>query len=56
MDGDVIEDQQVVAVELGDGAFQAEFASRDLQALHQIGGAGEEHAPAVLDQSKSEGG
>ena len=42
--GEVVEDQQVVAVELGNGALQSELASRDLQPLHEIGGACEEHA------------
>jgi hypothetical protein len=33
---DVVEDQQVILVELGDRAFEGEFAARDLQALDEI--------------------
>lgn len=54
--GEVVEDQQMVLVELGDGGFQGKFASGDLKALHQVGGSGEEHAPAVLDQAEADGG
>jgi hypothetical protein len=36
--GEVVEDQQVVFVELGDGSFESEFAAGDLQALDKIGG------------------
>src|SRR5205814_5537495 len=38
--GDVVEDEQIVAVELGDRAFECELATSDLELLHQIGGAG----------------
>ena len=54
--GEVVEDQQVVVVELGDGAFERELAARDLQPLHEVGRAGEEHAPAVLDEGEADGG
>jgi hypothetical protein len=43
--GEVIENDQLVFVEAGDGCLESEFAARDLQLLDQIGGAGEEHAP-----------
>ena len=43
--GEVVEDQQVEAIEPVDGGFEAEFAARDLKLLDEIGGAGE-HAPA----------
>ena len=36
-------------------AFEREIAARDLQLLHEIGGAGEQHAPAVLDERQAEG-
>ena len=36
-------------------AFEGELAARDLQALDEIGGAGEQHAPAVLDEGEPEG-
>ena len=43
-------------IELCDGAFQNEIAARLLEFLNQIGGAGIEHAVAVLDQRQSNGG
>ena len=52
--GDVIEDQQVEFVELGDGGFESELATRNLQPLDQIDGPGEQHAPAVFDESETE--
>jgi hypothetical protein len=52
--GEVVEDQQVVLVELGDGGFEREFASGDLRPLDEIGGAGEQNAPAPFDQGEAE--
>ena len=49
--GDVVEDQQLVLVELGDGGFEPQLPARHLQPLDEIGGAGEQNAPAVLDES-----
>src|SRR5271163_3767554 len=49
--GDVVEDKQIVAIEFGDRTFERELAAGDLELLHQIGGAGKQHAPSVLDQS-----
>ncbi len=43
--GEVIENDQLVFVEAGDGCLEGEFAASDLQFLDQIGGSGEEHAP-----------
>ena len=54
--GEVIENDQLVFVEAGDGCLESKFAARDLQFLDQIGGAGEENAPAILDQAKADGG
>ena len=54
--GEVVEDQQIELVELGDGGLELQFAAGDLQLLDQIGGSGEEHAPAVLDQREADGG
>ena len=51
--GEVVEDQQVVFIEPGDGRFEGELAAGDLQPLHEIGGAGEQHAPAVFDQGEA---
>jgi hypothetical protein len=52
--GEVVEDQQVVFVELGDGRFESELASGDLQSLDETGGTGEQDAPAVFDESEAE--
>ena len=37
--GDVVEDEQVVLVQLADSGLECQFAARDLEFLHQIGGA-----------------
>ena len=52
--GDIVEDQEMVAVEPGQQCFQGQFAAYDLHALHQIGGSGEEHAVSVLDQGEAD--
>jgi hypothetical protein len=52
---DVIEDQQMILVELGERTFEGEFAARDLQALDEIAGAHEQHAPSVLDEREPDG-
>jgi hypothetical protein len=54
--GQVVEHQQVVAVEPGDGGFEGQCLARGLQALHQVGGPGEQHAVAILDQGTADGG
>ena len=41
-------------VELGDGGFASELATRNLQPLDQIDGAGERYALAVFDESEAE--
>lgn len=38
--GQVVEDEQIELVELVDGGFQLQLASRDLKLLDEIGGAG----------------
>src|SRR3984893_7478085 len=52
--GDVIEDQQMEFVELGNSGFESELATGNLQSLDKIGGSGEHHAPAVFDESQAE--
>ena len=49
--GEIVENQRVVFVEFGNGGLQRQRQglAGDLQPLHQIGGAGEQHAEAVLD-------
>lgn len=50
---DVVEDQEIVAIEFGDRRLQRQFASRHLQPLNQIGGADEEDAPTILDERQA---
>ncbi len=52
--GDVIEDQQLILVELGDGGFEPQFPARHLQPLDEVCGADEQHTPAVLYESQTE--
>ena len=52
--GDVVQDQQIIMVELGDGGLQRQFSPRHLQPLHEVGGAREQHAPAVFNQRQAE--
>jgi hypothetical protein len=52
--GDVVEDKQIVAVELGDRAFEGRFAAGYLEPLHEISGADKHHAPPILDQGEPE--
>jgi hypothetical protein len=52
--GEVIEDQEMGFVELGNRGFESELAASDLQPLDKIGGASEEHAPAPFDKGKAE--
>ena len=54
--GQVVEDQQMIFVELGDRGFEAEIAARDLKFLHEVGGSGEQHAPALFNQGQAERG
>ena len=52
--GDIVEDQQLVLVELGDGGLKPQLPARHLQPLDEVGGAHEQHAPAVLDERQTE--
>ena len=54
--GQVVEDQEVEAIEPVDGGLEGELATRDLKLLNEIGGAGEEDAPSILDQGEADGG
>src|SRR5439155_11139049 len=54
--GEVVEDQQVEAVEPVDCGFEVKLAARDLELLHQIGRPSEENLPAVLDQGQADRG
>ena len=54
--GEIVEDQEIEAIEPIDGGLEIELATRHLELLDEIGGAGEEHAPSVLDQGEADGG
>ena len=54
--GEVVEDQQMEAIEPVDGGLERQFAAGDLEPLDQVGGAGEQHAPAVFHQREADGG
>src|SRR5436190_4439886 len=45
----------MILVELDECTFEGEFAARDLQALDEIAGAHEQHAPSVLDEREPDG-
>ena len=53
--GEVVEDQQVEAIEPVDGGFEAEFAARHLEFLDEIGSASEHEPPAALDEGEPDG-
>ena len=40
---------------LASATFEGELAARDLQALNEIAGAFEQHAPSVLDEREPDG-
>ena len=52
--GDIVEDQQLVLVELGDSGLELQLPARHLQPLDEVCGADEQHAPAVLHESQPE--
>ena len=51
---EVIEDDEVILVELLDGTFQNERLPGGLQTLHEIRGAGEQHAITIFDESMAD--
>src|SRR3954452_4718726 len=52
--GKIIADQEVEAIEAANGGLEIELAPRHLELLHEIGGAGEEDAPSVLDKGQAD--
>jgi len=52
--GKIVEDEQMIFVEFGDCCFEHEIAARDLEFLYEVGGSGEQHAPALFDQGNAE--
>ena len=53
--GDVVEDDQVEAVELIQGSLEREVAPRGLELLNEISGSGVEDAPTGFDESVADG-
>ena len=53
--GEVVEDQEMEAVEPIDGGFERQFAACYLEPLHQVGRACEHHAQSVLYQREPDG-
>src|SRR5260370_39291386 len=53
---EIVEDEHVKAVELGQGSGEREVAPCRLEFLHEVGGAGEEHPLALVDEGGAEGG
>ena len=54
--GEIIENEQVELVELGERALKGEVPTGLLQRLHEVGGAGEQHPVSVLDEGEPYGG
>ena len=54
--GKVVEDQEVIFVQLCQGAFQLELSSGDLKFLHEVSCTGKQDTPAIFDQGKTESG
>ena len=54
--GEIIEDQQMKAVEPVDRGFKGEFATSDLQPLNQVRGTGEQNAEAIFHQCEADRG
>ena len=52
---EVVEDDEVEPVELGDRGLEREVATGSLEPLDEVGGAGEQDPVAVLDQGVAEG-
>src|SRR5215207_6330275 len=52
--GEIIEDEEIEAVEPIDGGLEIELAAGDLELLNEVGSAGEEHPPSILDQGETE--
>ncbi|MGY2933024.1 hypothetical protein ACVWZ6_002626 [Bradyrhizobium sp. GM6.1] len=53
--GKIIADQEVEAIEAANGGLEIELTPRHLELLDEIGGAGEEDAPSVLDKGQADG-
>jgi hypothetical protein len=52
----LLEHEQIVSIELGNGGFQDELLTRRLGALDEVGGKREQHLVASLDRRSDDGG
>src|SRR5512132_3018623 len=53
--GEVVEDQEVEALEPVDGGLEGEFAAGDLELLDEVGGPGEQDPRSVVNQGEADG-
>src|SRR5512132_497142 len=53
--GEVVENQEVEAVEPVDGGLEGEFAAGDLELLDEVGGPGEQDPRSVVNQGEADG-
>jgi len=49
--GEVVQDQQMILVQLGEGGLQSEIPPGNLKLLNQLGCSGEQNPPAIFHQS-----
>src|SRR5215467_15421652 len=54
--GDVVEDQEMIFVELGDGRLETQLAVGHLELLNELPGANEEDAPSIFDEAVPDAG
>lgn len=53
--GEIIEDQEMELVELGQSALERQVSPCRLKLLDEVGCSGEEHPPAILNERKADG-
>ncbi len=51
---EIVKDHEIEAIETTDGRLEVELTSRHLELLHEIGGAGEQDAPSVLNEGEAD--
>ena len=52
---EIVQNHQMILVELGNRRFESQLAASDLKLLNQFSGPREQHTPAVLNESKTDG-
>ena len=52
---EIIQDQQMILIELGDRRFENQLRASNLKLLNQFSGSCEQHTPAVLNESETDG-